>query len=61
MMSEPRDLQQPNGGPADGDFNAPYVNASEGRMLIISDQQETLIMKPVSGSSVEVVCVPVEE
>lgn len=30
-------------------------------MLIISDQQETLIMKPVSGSSVEVVCVPVEE
>jgi len=30
-------------------------------MLITSDQQETLIMKPGSGGSVEVVCVPVEE
>jgi hypothetical protein len=61
MMSEPRDPPQPNGGPAEGDFNAPYVNAGEGRMLITSDQQETLIMKPGSGGSVEVVCVPVEE
>jgi hypothetical protein len=30
-------------------------------MLIICDEQETLIMKPVAYGAVEVVCVPVEE
>ena len=51
----------PNGSPADGDFDAPYVNAGDGRMLIFCDEQETLIMKPLADGSVEAVCVPTDE
>jgi len=51
----------PNGSSADGDFDAPYVNAGDGRMLIFCDEQETLIMKPLADGSVEAVCVPTDE
>ncbi|NCA89075.1 MAG: hypothetical protein EOM92_09190 [Gammaproteobacteria bacterium] len=51
----------PNGSPADGDFDAPYVNAGDGRMLVFCDEQETLIMKPLGDGSIEMVCVPVDD
>lgn len=48
----------PNGDPADDTFEAPYVNAGDGRVMVFCAEGETLVLTPVDTGSAEATCVP---
>lgn len=51
----------PNGDPDDDTFEAPYVNAGDGRVMVFCAEGETLVLTPVSTGAAEATCVPAGE
>ncbi len=48
----------PNGEPSSGDFEAPYVNQGDGRVMVFCAEDEKLVVTPIDSGAVEAVCVP---
>lgn len=51
----------PSGSPSDDDFEMPYLNVGEGRVLVQCAEDEEMLITPLSEGGVEIVCAPAEE
>ena len=54
-------VNSPLGSPDDDTFDAPYVNPEGGRVLVFCEDGEKLVVTPVGGGVIDVICVPAEE
>ena len=46
----------PIGSPSDDNFEAPYANRGDGRMMVFCAEDEKLLVTPVDGGVIEVTC-----